>query len=393
MNKMQVTLKLRVHGTDETIGILHRTLAEYTSSFNRVCAKGWQKKRVNGIELHHDTYAAERANTLLPSQLVCSARVKATEALLGTKTRERKGKKVSCPVSRHCSIRYDIRSANIKLGQKAATLASISGRQAVVLSVPPCHETRIGWKVCSSDLCSDRKHRLWLHVVVESELPPFQSNGKVVGIDLGVNRPAVTSTDKFLGSRQWKVIENRAFRLRRSLQAKGSKSAKRHLKRLSGRLGRFRRDCDHVLSKHIVGSVERGTTLALEDLTHIRTRVKVRKAQRRRLHSWSFNRLQSFIEYKARLAGDEVAYGDPRYTSQKCSRCGSTDKRSRKTQSRFVCSDCGFSLDADLNAARNIASNHLAAQATRLPGGLPVNQPIVADSVSCRKLPASAGSR
>jgi len=393
MNKMQITLKLRVHGTDEAIAVLHRTLAEYTGSFNRVCAVGWPKKRVNGIELHHDTYAAERANTGLPSQLVCSARVKATEALLGTKTRERKGKKVSCPVSRHCSIRYDIRSANIKLGQKAATLASLAGRQSVVLSVPLCHETRIGWKVCSSDLCSDRKHRLWLHVVVESELPPFQSNGKVVGIDLGVNRPAVTSTNKFLGSRQWRAIEDKAFRLRRSLQAKGSKSAKRHLRKLSGRLGRFRRDCDHVLSKHIVESVERGTTLALEDLTNIRARAKARKVQRRRLHSWSFNRLQFFVEYKAKLAGDATAYGDPRYTSQKCSRCGSTDKRSRKSQSRFVCSHCGFSLDADLNAARNIASNHLAVQATRLSGGLPINQPIVADDVSCRKLPASAGSR
>ncbi len=393
MNKMQITLKLRIHGTDETLSILHRTLIEYSGSFNRVCAVGWQKKRVNGIELHHDTYAAERANTPLPSQLVCSARVKATEALLGAKTRKRKGKKASCPTSKHCSIRYDIRSANIKLKQKTATLASIDGRQTVTLFIPPCHEARIGWKVCSSDLYSDRKHRLWLHVSVESELPPFQPNGKVVGVDLGVNRPAVTSTGKFLGSRQWKVVENKAFRLRRSLQAKGSKSAKRHLQKLSGRLGRFRHDCDHVLAKHIVGSVERGTTLALEDLTNIRARAKARKAPRRRLHSWSFNRLQLFIEYKARLAGSEVTYGDPRYTSQKCSRCSSTDKRSRKSQSRFVCSHCGFSLDADLNAARNIALNHLAVQATRLSGGLPVNQPIVTDSLSCRKLPASADSR
>ena len=56
--------------------------------------------RLNGVELHHETYATERASTALPAQLLCGARVKATEALASYRVRARKGRKVSCPKSR-----------------------------------------------------------------------------------------------------------------------------------------------------------------------------------------------------------------------------------------------------------------------------------------------------
>ncbi|MCY4560904.1 MAG: zinc ribbon domain-containing protein, partial [Flavobacteriaceae bacterium] len=44
----------------------------------------------------------------------------------------------------------------------------------------------------------------------------------------------------------------------------------------------------------------------------------------------------------------------PHYTSQKCSRCGTIDKKNRLSQSKFKCLSCGFSMNADINAANNI---------------------------------------
>ena len=44
----------------------------------------------------------------------------------------------------------------------------------------------------------------------------------------------------------------------------------------------------------------------------------------------------------------------PHYTSQECSRCGTRDKKNRTTQSEFTCLSCGFSMNADINAANNI---------------------------------------
>ena len=227
----------------------------------------------------------------------------------------------------------------------------------------------VSWKIGSSDLCLDKKGKFWLHITVNSQEEIVEPTGNVVGVDLGVCRPAVTSTKKFLGRRWWREVEARTFRIKRALQAKGTKSAKKHLKKISSRLERFRRDCDHVLSKQLIQSVKKGDTIALEDLTDIRTRMKVRKATMRRLHSWSFARLQFFLAYKALMAGVFVVYVDPRYTSQKCSVCGHTAKANRRSQSQFKCVECGFSLNADLNAARNIRANHLASKTICFQGG------------------------
>jgi putative transposase len=380
---MDLTLRLRVRADPQTEAVLRETIEQYTASFNRVCAAGWEMRRVNGVELHHQTYTAERAATALPAQLVCSARVKATEALASCRARQRKGRKVSCPRSRRTAVRYDARSAKVRLADGYATLASVAGRQRVSISIPPYHRGRVALPVASSDLRMDRRGRLWLHVVVQAPEPKFEDRGEVVGIDLGVACPAVTSPARFLGQRRWREVEARYFRLRRQLQAKGTRSAKRHLKRVSGRQERFRRDCDHVLSKRLVQSVEPGCTLALEDLTDIRTRVRARRRQRRRLHSWSFARLLAFTRYKAALSGVAVVTVDARYTSQRCSRCGHRERGNRSSRAEFRCRQCGLSLHADLNAARNIRANHLASLATRGTGGPP------STGLSCR--PAQAG--
>ncbi|KKM79121.1 hypothetical protein LCGC14_1353000, partial [marine sediment metagenome] len=167
---------------------------------------------------------------------------------------------------------------------------------------------------------------------------------------------------KFLGQRRWREINQRYFRLKKALQAKGTKSAKRHLVKLSRKENRFRRDCDHVLSKQLVTQHQEGTLFVLEDLTNIRQRVKARKRVGRSIHSWSFARLKFFLEYKAKLYRHAIDFVDPRYTSQKCSQCQHIDKKNRKTQSSFLCRKCGFQCNADLNAAFNICDNYLAGQ-------------------------------
>ena len=124
-----------------------------------------------------------------------------------------------------------------------------------------------------------------------------------------------------------------------------------------------------MLSKRLVQSVEPGATLVFEDLTDIRDRMTGRKQQRRRLHSWSFARLLGFARYKAALAGVAAATVAPRYTSQKCSRCGHWEKANRQSWGDFRCKQCDFSLHADQNAARNLEANHLASLAIRGTGG------------------------
>lgn len=370
-----VTLRFPIK--TEAVDSLKETARQFSESFARVCAEGWNSKRINGVELHHSTYARERSITALPSQLVVSARMKATEALSSARTKIRRGKKASCPSGKQLTIRYDARSATIKLAEGTATLATNYGRVSVSFVVCDYYRKYLDWKVCSSDVCFKRDGRIFLHVVVSSNEVVVAPVDEVLGIDLGVNRPAVTSSADFLGERRWKNVTKRLFNLKRALQAKGTPSAKRHLKKLSKRGTGFRKDCDHVMSRRIVDAALPGSTIVLEDLVNIRANMKGRKAQRRRLHSWSFNRLQTFLDYKSRMAGVKVEYVDPRYTSQKCSRCGHIERENRQSQSWFVCKKCGFQHNADLNAAKNIRQNHLASRGTSAGSRLFVNAPIV----------------
>ncbi len=94
--------------------------------------------------------------------------------------------------------------------------------------------------------------------------------------------------------------------------------------------------------------------MALENLQGIRSRVTVRKAQRRQHHSWSFFDLRQKITYKAELQGVPLVLVDPRNTSRTCPMCGCVDKRNRPSQSVFSCIRCGFSGLADAIAAENI---------------------------------------
>src|SRR4029450_11633718 len=105
-------------------------------------------------------------------------------------------------------------------------------------------------------------------------------------------------------------------------QAKAPRSAKRLLRRRRRREARFAADTNHVIAKRIVAAAERtGRGIALEDLTGIRDRVRLRRPQRATLHTWAFHQLGRFLAYKARRAGAVVVHVEPAYTSQTCARC------------------------------------------------------------------------
>lgn len=372
---IQRTIKLRLRPTPEQVSILTQAIQAYTDSFNQVSAYGWTHKVFNGIELHKATYLSQREMFALPSQLAISARMKATEALVSVKALLRKGKKAHQPQSLRCPIRYDQRSYGLWFNRYEVSLLTLQGRLRIPFTIAQHYQQYTNWQRCSADVIQDRKGRWWLHVVMSEdiqEIPPNDTDDSFVGVDLGIVNPATDSRGKFYGSEHWEEVERKHAALRSELQSKGTRSAKRKLKRTSGRQRRFRRDCDHVLSKRLVQAMESAQTLVFENLTDIRGKVKLKKAQRKRLHKWSFAQLQAFVEYKAQAVGVSVVFVDPRYTSQKCSQCKHVSRSNRPEQSVFKCRVCKFTCHADYNAAINIRGNYLQFK------GLSVNQPIVA---------------
>jgi len=368
---MQRTVRLVLNPTPAQAQALADTAHQFTAAFNQVCAYGWQQKDKNGVRLHHATYyAVKTACPGLVADLVIQARVKATEALKSAFARQKAALPTSCPHSTHCPPRYNVHTYTLSWDAQTVRLSTVAGRMTLPFTVPAYATKYAGFPIDTADLIQHQDGTWWLHVVVTVAPPVIAQTEEVIGIDLGLAHPAVTSTNQFLGKKAWKATEGRHFRLKRVLQKRGTKSAKRHLRHLRHTQARFRRDCDHVLSKKLVEAAAPGGTLVLENLTDIRQRVRAKRQTqtKRRLHSWSFAQLTSFLTYKAEERRLTVARVDPRHTSQTCSCCGHQARNNRRSQSHFVCHACGFELHADLNAARNIAAKYRASRGTSSTG-------------------------
>jgi IS605 OrfB family transposase len=249
------------------------------------------------------------------------------------------------------SVHFDKRTYSIKGG--AISLNTLGKRIRVKL-LPGEHQQRLldAGAPKEAELVF-RKGNWYFNLVVESDDGKQVASGPVIGVDVGENNLAAVSTGKAFGGEHLRDRRDRYLALRRRLQSNGSQSAKQKLRQVSGKEARRMKHINHETSKAIVAEAKQvgASKITMENLTHIRSRIKAGKRMRGRLHRWAWRQLQTFVEYKAKAAGIAVEYVNPAYTSQTCSNCGSLGKR---VKHRFECS-CGLRAHADLNASRNLA--------------------------------------
>jgi putative transposase len=269
---LKVTLRLKLHIDPATEAALWETLLQFTDCFNAVCTYGWEQNERNGTRLHRATYKSLRkAHPDLPAQLVVAARRKAGEALKSVQERKKQGCSVTCPQSHLCPVRYDARSYWVRLQDGCVSLATTQGRVRVTFRQCDYYSRYAHWKPCSADLCF-RDGAFSLHVVVEAESPEPVCEG-VLGVDLGIVELATDSNGNTYSGEAVKAVRCRLKRLRSLLQKRGTKSAKRHLKKIRAKQSRFVKNTNHVVSKTLVRSaVQSRKALALEDLRCLRDR-------------------------------------------------------------------------------------------------------------------------
>ncbi|MDD4986816.1 MAG: transposase, partial [Dehalococcoidales bacterium] len=254
----------------------------------------------------------------------------------------------------HSAMPYDSRILAWK-GLDKVSILSLDGRLIIPVRIGAYQEARLDRKIRETDLIL-RGQTFYLAAVIDAPEPTPDDPVGTIGVDLGVTHLAVDNDGKFYSGEDVDKVRERTDNLKAKLQHCGTKSAKRHLRKLSGRESRFRRSVNHVISKKLVSKAkDTHCQIALEDLKNI-GKSTVRKSQRRRHKSWAFNQLRQFITYKAAIAGVKVKLVDPRYTSQECPVCHHISKANRRSQSEFVCQSCGYASNADLVGATNIAS-------------------------------------
>ena len=202
----------------------------------------------------------------------------------------------------------------------------------------------------------------YLHISATKEVTDFdkQTVKHVVGLDRGL-RFLATSYDEqgktaFFDGQA--IMRKRAKyqKLRATLQAKGTKSAKRRLKKLSGRENRWISDVNHCLSKTLVQKYGANTLFVLENLNGVSfERTDLPKALRNQNKSWAFYQLEQFLTYKAHLHNSEVVEVSAKYTSQRCPKCGVIKKDNRNHEKHeYHCDNCDYRSNDDRIGAMNI---------------------------------------
>ena len=205
---------------------------------------------------------------------------------------------------------------------------------------------------------------LWyLHIPVTKAVEDFEKKNvkHVVGIDRGLRFLAVSYDEQgkteFVSGKKIATKRRKFQEVRRQLQSKGTKSAKRRLKAISGRENRWMSDVNHQISKTLVRKYGENTLFVLEDLTGVSfedSNLSRGKKQNFDLRSWSFYQLEQFLSYKARENKSEVLKVSAKYTSQRCPKCGTIHKENRDHRKHFYVCQCGYKSNDDRVGAMNI---------------------------------------
>jgi IS605 OrfB family transposase len=162
----------------------------------------------------------------------------------------------------------------------------------------------------------------------------------LIGIDTGINALATTSEGKQLGVDIKEGIE----RIKRCKH--GSKGQTRARNALRQRI-------DEV-AKQVINEAD---MIVVEKLKNLGKNSKLKrllsKNIRRSIGSWNYSYWLTRLEQQCEENRVSFRSVSPHYTSQKCSKCGHTDRKNRSGET-FLCQECGHSDNADINAARNI---------------------------------------
>jgi IS605 OrfB family transposase len=344
---MKLIATTKLLPTSEQRQRLLQTLEQANAACQSISDVAWANKAFNRVRLHHLTYYPVREQFELTAQLVVRCIGKVSDAYkLDKKTRR--------VFHQHGAVPYDDRILTWYIGKQTVSIWTLDGREKIAFVCGERQKALLPHQQGESDLVY-RNGAFYLFATCDVPDGEPIDPEDFLGVDMGVKHIAVDSDGTTHSAKHLLNVRHRHRRLRKKLQRKGTKSAKRRLKHLSGKEARFARDVNHCISKRLVNTAKdtkRG--IALEDLTHIRTRVTFPRRRRDELHSWSFAQLRAFIGYKAQRLGVPVAIVDARYTSQQCSNCGHTSRANRPNQATFRCVSCGFVSHADTNAAINI---------------------------------------
>lgn len=381
---MKLTLKFKLENSQDILD----TMNAYVSALNYVSIHEFKlsSKITNPTTLSKKYYYKIREKYHLPAQQTCSIFRDVASAYKKLRTRNKNIKNPICFKSPFFTVIRN-RDYSFYPEKQLLKLTTINGRKSCTLKISDYHSQyiNVATSYCDSTISKSKQGQLYFNLTVEIPDQPLKDQGNTMGIDVGLSKLATCCTNEsktlVIKGGIIKDKRNKFLNLRKRLQHKDTISAKRLLKKLSGKENRWMRDVNYCAVKSILQFAKANNVshIGIEDLTNIReSSKKFRKELKREINSWTFYQFKTILSYKAKMQGIKIILVDPHYTSQTCSHCGYTDKHNRKSQKHFLCKSCGLSTNADINAASNIELLTRVTRSNELPRG-DINHPDAKD--------------
>ncbi|KQC46894.1 transposase [Geobacillus sp. Sah69] len=355
---MTLTAKIKIYPTAEQAEVLKATLSAYRQACNAVSVVIFDTKVLAQAKLHDMTYRLLRSNYALRSQMAQSV-IKTVIA----RYRSLKSNGHEWTLVRFKKPEYDlVWNRDYSIVQGLFSVNTLEGRIKVPFEPKGMEQYFDGsWTFGTAKLVY-KHNQFFLHIPMTKTIPTVDEHNirQVVGVDVGVNflAAAYDSQGKttFFNGRKIKHMRAKYKRMRKTLQQKGTASARRKLKTIGQRENRWMTDVNHAVTKALVRQYGERTLFVLEDLTGIREKTeRVRIHDRYETVSWAFYQFRQMLEYKARLHGSKVMVVAPHYTSLTCPKCGHTEKANRNKRTHtFCCRTCGYTSNDDRIGAMNL---------------------------------------
>jgi IS605 OrfB family transposase len=351
---MKLVVQIQLLPDPATAAHLKATVERFNEACNWIAGECFARQESSVFEARKFAYHEVRERFGLSSQMAQLAIKAVCDAY-------KRDKSIRPTFRRHAAVAYDQRTMSFK-GIDRVSLLTLEGRVVVPFVLGSYQREGMTLPKGQSDLVLRKDGKWFLIVTVDVPDTAPVPVTDFIGVDLGIANIATDSDGTKHSGKPVDDVRRKHNLQRKRLQRKKSKGAKKKLKRVAQKEGRFRRHENHCISKDLVRTAERtGRGIALEDLGGIRERIRARGGEaKNRLSGWAFSQLGTFIAYKAQRAGVPVVYVDPKYTSQTCPECSHRERSNRKSQSEFRCKVCSHEQHADIVGAQNIRNAALS---------------------------------
>jgi len=362
---IKLTAKFKLKETPKGLDDL---FSVYREIVNFLISYAHENNITSFYRLKKETYKSLRERyPELPSHYIYTACQMATAVYKSYRKRKRKGKANGKPVFKKEVVMLDDHLFKLNLEKGVVKVSTSKGRIQLEFYPAKYHEKFKGWKVGQAWLVRTPKG-VFINVVFSKEVEVREPEA-FVGIDLNENNVTLSLPNgEFVQIiTHEREIRTGYFLKRRKIQRKirSGKKRKELLEKYGERERNRLNDLYHKLANKIVELAEKYGGIALEDLTEIRDSIRCSTEMNGRLHRWSFRKLQSIIEYKAKLKGIKVVFVNPAFTSSLCPVCGG--KTSPNGCRVLKCKKCGFEADRDVVGSWNIRLKALKMWGVSVP--------------------------